>query len=127
MRALVISIVAVVLLICIWFVFFDYSGDLIHSYINEIEDEIIPAIESGEWDKSYQLMKDLNKEWHKFKKVAILFLDTETINEIDYTLAKSVKYVKCKDDSNSTGELNSMIEQLTFLHKNDEMNVGNIL
>jgi len=41
-------------------------------------------------------------------------------------MAKAVKYVKAEDVSNSSGELNAMVEQLAFLCTNDEVNWGNI-
>ena len=44
----------------------------------------------------------------------------------DYSMAKSVKYVKAKDVSNASGELSAMLEQLTFLCSNDEVNWGNV-
>ena len=127
MRDLIISIVAVALLIGTWLVFFDYSSDNIDSYTYIIKKEILPALEAEQWEESKQLIKSLNKDWHKYKKVALLFLDTQTVNEIDYTLARSIKYVKAEDVSNSSGELNAMIEQLKFLKKNDEVSAANIL
>ncbi|MCI6854557.1 MAG: DUF4363 family protein [Firmicutes bacterium] len=127
MRDLIISIVAVALLIGTWLVFFDYSSDNIDSYTYTIKKEILPAVEAEQWEESKQLIKSLNKDWHKYKKVALLFLDTQTVNEIDYTLARSIKYVKAEDVSNSSGELNAMIEQLKFLKKNDEVSAANIL
>ena len=84
------------------------------------------AVEASDWQNSNKKMKKLNKDWHKYKKVAIFFLDTQTINEIDYSMAKSVKYVKAEDVSNSSGELNAMVEQLAFLCTNDEVNWGNV-
>ena len=127
MRDLIISIMAVALLIGTWLIFFDYSSDNIDSYTYSLKKEIIPAVEAEQWEESKQLMKNLDKDWHKYKKVALLFLDTQTVNEIDYTLARAIKYVTAEDVSNSSGELNSMIEQLTFLKKNDEVSVSNIL
>ncbi len=127
MRDLIISIVAVALLIGTWLVFFDYSSDNSDSYTYTIKKEILPAVEAEQWEESKQLIKSLNKDWHKYKKVALLFLDTQTVNEIDYTLARSIKYVKAEDVSNSSGELNAMIEQLKFLKKNDEVSAANIL
>ena len=127
MRDLIISIVAVALLIGTWLVFFDYSSDNIDSYTYTIKKEILPAVEAEQWEESKQLIKSMNKDWHKYKKVALLFLDTQTVNEIDYTLARSIKYVKAEDVSNSSGELNAMIEQLKFLKKNDEVSAANIL
>lgn len=127
MRDLIISILAVALLIGTWLVFFDYSSDNIDSYTHTIKKEILPAVEDEQWEESKLLIKNLSEDWHKYKKVALLFLDTRAVNEIDYTLARSVKYVKAEDVSNSSGELNAMIEQLKFLKKNDEVSAANIL
>ena len=99
MRDLIISIAAVALLIGTWLVFFDYSSDNIDSYTHTLKKEIIPAVEAGQWEESKDLMKELDKDWHKYKKVALLFLDTQTVNEIDYTLARAIKYVKAEDVS----------------------------
>ena len=60
------------------------------------------------------------------RKEGCFFLDTQTINEIDYSMAKSVKYVNAEDVSNASGELSAMLEQLTFLCSNDEVNWGNV-
>ena len=127
MRYLIISITTVSLLIGSWLIFFNYSSKNIDAYTELIKDEVLPAVEAEYWDESNRLMKKLDDDWHKYKKTALLFLDTQTINEIDYSLAKAEKYVKAEDVSNSSGELNSMVEQLTFLKQNDEVTFANIL
>ena len=127
MKNLIISIAAVALLIGTWLVFFNYSSDNINSYTHSIKKEILPAVEDQRWEESKDLMKSLNKDWYKYKKTALLFLDTRTVNEIDYSLARAIKYVEAEDVSNASGELNSIIEQLSFLKKNDEVSAANIL
>lgn len=127
MKNLIISIAAVALLIGTWLVFFNYSSDNINSYTHSIKKEILPAVEDQRWEESKDLMKSLDKDWHKYKKTALLFLDTRTVNEIDYSLARAIKYVEAEDVSNASGELNSIIEQLSFLKKNDEVSAANIL
>ena len=94
MKNLIISIAAVALLIGTWLVFFNYSSDNINSYTHSIKKEILPAVEDQRWEESKDLMKSLNKDWHKYKKTALLFLDTRTVNEIDYSLARAIKYVE---------------------------------
>ena len=127
MKDLIISVLAVALLIGSWLVFFEYSSDNIDSYAHSIKKEGIPAVEAEKWEESRQPLDKIDKDWHSYKKVALLFLDTQTINEIDYSLARAIKYVKAEDVSNSAGELNAIIEQLTFLKKNDEVSAANIL
>lgn len=126
MRDLLIATVAVLLLIGSWLFFFSYSEQNLGEYRTDIKETILPLVENEDWQAAYSQMEQLDKDWHQYKKVALFFLDTETINEIDYSLAKSIKYVKAEDVSNSSGELNAMIEQLTFLSYNDKINLGNI-
>ena len=126
MKNVIVSICAVALLIGGWLIFAHYSQEKVDNFNQFIKDDILTSVEASDWQDSNKKMKKLNEDWHKYKKVAIFFLDTQTINEIDYSLAKSVKYVKAEDVSNSSGELNAMIEQLTFLCSNDEVNWGNI-
>ena len=103
MKYLIISITTVSLLIGSWLIFFSYSSKDIDTYTQFLEDEVLPAVEAEHWDESSRLMKKLDDDWHKYKKTALLFLDTQTINEIDYSLARAEKYVKSEDVSNSSG------------------------
>lgn len=126
MKNLIIAFCSLAVMIGGWLIFVSYSEAQINAFTSAIEDEIIPAVESSEWQLSMQQISLLDEAWHMYKNKAIYFLDTDTINEIDYSLAKSIKYIKAEDVSNSSGELNAMIEQLTFLCKNDELILGNI-
>lgn len=126
MKNMVAAICSVAILIGGWLIFAHYSQGQIDGFTQFIEKDILPTVEAADWKSSEQQMEKLNKDWHGYKRKAIFFLDTHTINEIDYSMAKSIKYVKAEDVSNSSGELNAMIEQLTFLCSNDEVNWGNI-
>ena len=53
--------------------------------------------------------------------------DTDEINEIDFCLAKAEKYIKAEDVSNSSGELNSLAEQLIFMYEQQDIKAANIL
>lgn len=126
MKDLLIAFLSVAILIGSWLVFFSYSENKIETYTETIKETILPYVEAEDWDNAYQEMESLDQTWHRYKKLALFFLDTDTVNEIDFSLAKSVKYVKAEDVSNSSGELNAMIEQLTFLSSNDRINLANI-
>lgn len=126
MRNFIIALICLSLLIGAWCVFDNYSDDKLHGYINDIENTIIAEVESGKWDKAYSDFNALSKDWHKYKKHAAFFLDTRAINDTDYSIARSRFYIKAKDDSNSTGELACLKEQLTFLHYNESLDWGNI-
>lgn len=126
MKDLIVSICAVAVLIGGWLIFAHASQAQIDDLNDRIREEIIPSVESAQWDEAYQKVQVLSDDWHAYKKTAIFFLDTQTINDIDYAMAKSVKYVKAEDVSNASGELFAMVEQLTFLCSNDEVNWGNV-
>ena len=127
MRDLLVSILAVALLTGSWLIFFSYSESSIDYFSGTIEDTVIPMVEDGEWTNSYDEISRLNSGWNTYRKYALLFLDTEAINEIDCSMAKSIKYIKARDVSNASGELLVMCEQLKFLNYNEKITISNIL
>ena len=126
MKDFIISICAVAVLIGGWLCFAHYSQTQIDNFTAQIRADILPSVESAQWEDAYKKVQAFSDDWHAYKKTAIFFLDTQTINDIDYAMAKSVKYVKAEDVSNASGELCAMVEQLTFLCSNDEVNWGNV-
>lgn len=127
MRDLIVSIVIIVVLISGWIVFDNYSENQLAGFATSIKEDIIPAVEGENWEDSKAMIEELNKLWHKYRSKALLFLETSEINEIDYCLAKSEKYIKAEDVSNSSGELNSLAEQLIFMYEQEKINLANIL
>lgn len=127
MRDLLISAAIIILLIGGWLYFDNYSNDSVENMVSDIQYELIPAVESEDWNQSRELVGQLKKDWDEYKDVALLFLSTEELSEIDYCLSKSEKYVNAEDVSNSSGELNSLAEQMKFLLSRERVTMENIL
>lgn len=127
MRNLIVSAISIAILIGSWLVFYDYSEARISNFTYTIDEIILPLAEEENWSGSLQEMEQLSESWHQYKRIALLFLDTEVINEIDYSVARAVQYVKARDISNSSGELLVIREQLKFLSSNDRVSLANIL
>lgn len=127
MRALFTSFLIVLLLIGCWAFFYHYSDDALHDLVNTCEEEVMPAIESGQWETAFQIFQEQYDAWHKYQKRALFMLDTQKINETDAAFAKTLMYIKAKDLSNSSGELLSLQESLKVLHKNEGLSLSNIL
>ncbi len=125
MRDLIISAAIMIVLIGSWLIFDSYSEEQLADFSSILE-EIIPAVEDGDWDESLSMISDFSDRWHEYRKKALLFLETEEVNEIDYCLAKSEKYIKAEDISNSSGELNSLAEQIIFMYEKQDINAANI-
>jgi len=127
MRDLVISVVAVSLLLGIWCFFDAYSDKVLDDCVLIISGEVLPAAEESRWNDCSAAADELNTRWKKYRRTAMLFLGTEKINEIDYALAKSMKYIYARDISNSSGELDALMQQMIFLGSNEKLNWTNIL
>lgn len=127
MRDLLVSAAIILLLIGGWLYFDDYSNDSVEDMVSDIEEQLVPSVEREDWSRSMELMDKLQADWGEYKDKALLFLNTEELSEIDFCLAKSQKYVEAKDVSNSSGELNSMAEQMKFLLSREKITAENIL
>lgn len=126
MRDLIIATLAITLLIGGWLIFIHYASDQTQAFRKEIEEEILPGIEAENWESVQKHMDTLNHDWHKFRRLSLFFLDTHTITEIDYSLAKSIRYARACDVSNSSGELASIVEQFSFLIEDESLSPKNI-
>ncbi|WP_027399917.1 DUF4363 family protein [Anaerovorax odorimutans] len=126
MKSLSISTLCLVILIVGWFIFADFADDTLHNLMNYIEDDIITYASNENWEEASKNMEDLNKRWHRYKRIYAFFLSTDDINETDYSIARAIYFIKSEDVSNSTGELNCIKEQLRFLHFNETLTLENI-
>ena len=127
MRDLIISAAIMIVLIGGWLIFDSYSENHLSDFADYIIDDIIPAVEEENWEESIAMIADFSDDWHEYRKKALMFLDTDEINEIDFCLAKAEKYIKAEDVSNSSGELNSLAEQLILMYEQQDIKAANIL
>lgn len=127
MRSFFISLFCLLLLIGTWSAYTNYSDKEIHKFINSIDDSILIEVQDGNWEQATDNFKKLKDSWHNYKKTACFFFSTDKINEADYSIARTEYYIKSKDESNSSGELSCLKEQLKFLHANESISFANLL
>ncbi|MGC2874129.1 DUF4363 family protein [Ihubacter sp. mB4P-1] len=127
MRSLWISILSLAILISIWGVFFHSSHQQLTEMTQHCQGFIMEAVEQEDWEKANTAFSQEYQRWHEYRRIALFFLDTQSINETDQTFAKTLKYIKAEDRSNSSGELLSLTEQLKTLHENESITWQNIL
>ncbi len=126
MRDLIVSVAIVAVLVVSWLFFDSYSDKTVSSVSATIRNEIIPAVEAEHWDLSRLMSVELWDRWQDYQDVALIFISSEELLEIDQCMAKAIKYVEAEDVSNSSGELNALAEQLDFLVAREKINLENI-
>ena len=126
MRDLLISLGIVGLLLGVWITFSCYSESQVEDLSQFIDTDIMSAVEDSDWKDANAKILTLKESWKQYRKSALFFLDTQTINEIDCSLAKAVKYAKAEDVSNASGEFHALARQLEFLSTGEAVTWGNI-
>ena len=126
MRSFIISVILLLVLMGGWFGFDIYSENELNGYIDTIEKEIIPYIEEENLQAAASSFDALRSDWHDYRKYAEFFLGTNELNEIDYTMTKSMSYMENADASSASGELAYLKTQMRFLDLNENINAGNI-
>lgn len=126
MKALITSIISLGLVIGIWGAYYHYSTTLLNDMVKVCEDEIIPAMKDSNWDLAKDKIKTQYKNWHKYRKAALFFLDTGDVNNTDSAFARALEYVDEEDASNGRGEVLSLKEQLSALKENEKISLANI-
>ena len=126
MRDLIVSVAIIAVLVVSWLFFDSYSDKAVSSVSATIRNEIIPAVEAEHWDLSRLMSVELWDRWQDYQDVALIFISSEELLEIDQCMAKAIKYIEAEDVSNSSGELNALAEQLDFLVAREKINLENI-
>lgn len=126
MKALVTSILIMVLLLGSWWGFSYFADNSLHELMETSKKDILKAIADEDWQKADNKMKEVSEQWHKDKKIYSLYFRTSAINDTDYSIARAKEYIKRKDSSNSSGEISCLIEQLKFLHGNEILSIENL-
>lgn len=57
---------------------------------------------------------ELWDRWQDYQDVALIFISSEELLEIDQCMAKAIKYVEAEDVSNSSAELTPLLNSLIF-------------
>lgn len=127
MRSLWISILSLALVIGIYGIFSMHSHKELVRMTDQCQQIIMEAVEAEDWEKANDAFQKEYENWQDYRKTALFFLDTDAINEADQTFAKTLKYIKAEDRSNSSGELLALIQQLKLLHENESVTLQNIL
>lgn len=126
MRNFIISAICLGLLVGIWGVFDLYSGNRIDECRARLSEDVIKAAQAGRWKRAERSFSQFSDDWKQYRKAAAFFLDTQDLNEIDYTIEKTAYYIKASDLSNASGELANLEDQLFYLHYNETPAAENI-
>ena len=89
--------------------------------------ELLPAITENDWENAKESFESISNNWDSYKKIAVYFLSTDALNEVDSTICKAYYYVQMEDDSNASGEVSSLQYQLRYLGENQKPTLANIL
>ena len=127
MKDLIISILIIALLIGGWLIFDGYSKQTTTLMAESLEANTIPLVEDELWEDAAVQYERFEKNWNKYKKTALSFLENDQISEIDLCVARAEKYIEAKDVSNSAGELCSIAKQLQLLDLREKVTLSNIL
>ena len=90
MRDLIVSVAIVAVLVVSWLFFDSYSDKTVSSVSATIRNEIIPAVEAEHWDLSRLMSGELWDRWQDYQDVALIFISSEELLEIDQCMAKDV-------------------------------------
>lgn len=127
MRNLIISIVCLLFLIIPWGIYDRYSSHTIEAYQIILTHQIIPSIEMGNWQEAEEAFDVITEDWERYRTVSAYFINGESINEVDSSLAKARYYIKLHSPANAAAEASYLIHRFEFLHENELPSPGNIL
>ena len=127
MKKLLIAVICLLVLIIPWELYDRYSTAAVKGYCTVIEEQILPATVSNDWDTAMTSFQSIKKDWEKFKKISEYFINAQIINEADRLVSKVEYFINTKDSSNAAAISSELKQTLTYLHENEMLSIGNVL
>lgn len=127
MKNLIVAIICILALLVPWELYDMYSTEITEDYCTALEDEIIPAIENGDWPKAQAAYDTIYSSWNKYKDVSDFFLNAQAINETGNLINKTLFHITMEDSSNAASSAAQLSNMLKYLHENEMASAGNIL
>ena len=127
MKDLLLSVCCMLVLLIPWELYSVYTTHTIQDCSNTIGTELLPAITENDWENAKESFESISNNWDSYKKIAVYFLSTDALNDVDSTICKAYYYVQMEDDSNASGEVSSLQYQLRYLGENQKPTLANIL
>lgn len=126
MKNLIITILCLLLLMVPWSIYHRFSDTSINRYKDIIMNQTIPAAKSGDWHHAESSFDSIAKDWNKFRKISVYFIDTKSLNEVTDQISRASCYLQEQDVMNTVVETTILQHKLDHLHKNDAPSVDNI-
>lgn len=127
MKSLWISLGSLALILGIWMFFMDVSKDTINEMVHMIESETYPLALDESWEKVKVSFDEVSDKWKNHKKIYILFTDSESVAEAEYSFHKVKAYIETQEKGNLCGELAYLKRQLLFLRELEILSIENII
>lgn len=126
MKYLIISITCILFLIVPWSFYISYASHTVKSCDDMLTDNVVPAIESGDWEQAKYELVLIKDDWDSFKEVSVYFIDTPTLNEVDYVLSETSTYIAHQDDINAFTCISTLRNRLNHLYSNQALSLDNV-
>lgn len=94
--------------------------------LNNKIDNIQIAIDKHQWSSAYSLSYKLNQNWEKSEPIWAIFINHHEIDNITISLKKAIKYIKCKDQIDSTVHLSELKEYIDHIPAMETLSFKNI-
>lgn len=127
MRSLIISCIGILLILAIWLGFMTYTENALSDMTAELNESILPAIQTEQWERASEEFYHFSQVWHDHKKIFDFFLDQSNMAETDFCIARAGACIDSKDLASSASELACVKERLKFLYENEKITIENLL
>ncbi|WP_202708979.1 DUF4363 family protein [Sporosalibacterium faouarense] len=126
MRALIISIILILLIGIGWLLVLDSVTESTDFFIDSLE-KLSEDINNNNWESANNQFQKIEKKWNEIRDNWSVLLDHHEIDNIDLSMSKANQYVKSKSDVLSLGEIETLKKLFGIVKENESLTLTNIL
>ena len=92
MKDLLLSVCCMLVLLIPWELYSVYTTHTIQDCSNTIGTELLPSITENDWENAKESFESISNNWDSYKKIAVYFLSTDALNEVDSTISDGGRF-----------------------------------
>ncbi len=125
MKAFFVIFIIVIVIVVGWIVTFNSIEKDTEEFMNNLN-ALSTEIEAERWDIANAQFSEIEENWNKIRGMWSTILDHHEIDNIDLSMAKTLKYVYSENPSLALGEIEVLKKLFGIVKENEALTLTNI-
>lgn len=126
MKNSIISIICFLIILAVWFAFYQFSISNIYDYFEENLNKLSEYILDEDFESASSLIDTIINEWNEIEKIWVFFVHQEDIDNIITSINKVKISIEMKNRLYTLSEIEDLMYILRIVRGNESLSLENV-